>query len=171
MTSFTHLSITSAKSTVAILLLFWSVSACSTTTPMVTESTSEDTNLSLFRVKVQVVEVDSVKAIEALQRQAISKLRTNLDQAMESERESLRESYPEISERAFILELRKLPFAIDEKDMTITIGSVTEQNGFWVARGEAEVNPTYWITVLRENEGLWRVFQHSEWIQTLQETP
>lgn len=155
-----------------MMVLAGIITSCSTPAPVISEvSTSSKTAENLFRSEVQAVEVDSALAVQAMHELAIGELRSGIDQKLESERRSLSEMYPEVEDRLFILQLRRFTMGIEGKNLIITPLEVSRQNQLWIVKGEADLRPVDLVELLKNEEELWRVFQHSQWITTLLKTP
>lgn len=149
---------------VAVLL-----ASCSTSTPTLTEASKDViAETRIFEAEVQAVEADSLLAESAMRRLALGQLRAGIDQKLESERNVLAETYPDALEREFILQLRMFTAGIKESDVEILSKGISTKNELWMASGQAQLNPLIFTERLKTQERLWRVFQHSEWIKTLQ---
>ena len=163
--------ITNQTAKLVVLIGVLTLISCSTTTPVVQEAAEKTEMMSWNRVEVQAVESNATLAEEAFRMLATGTLRTKLDEKLEQERRKLETNYPEVAERDFILQLRVLSSSLAAEDLELSSGQATEVNDLWTVKGSAEISTDHFLARLQADEGIWRVFQHSEWIQTLQETP
>lgn len=152
-----------------LVLVAGLLASCSTSTPTLSEAEKEPVaEMSVFQTEVQAVEADSMLAESAMRRLALGQLRRGIDQKLESERKKLAEMYPDALDRDFILQLRIFTAGIGESDVEILSKGISTKNELWMASGQAQLNPFIFKERLKTQERLWRVFQHSEWVKTLQ---
>jgi hypothetical protein len=117
---------------------------------------------------VEAVESSATLAEEAFKMLATGTLRAKLDEKLEQERRKLETNYPEVAERDFILQLRVFSSLLGAEDLELSSDEAMEVNDLWTVKGSAEISTINFLMRLKENEVIWRVFQHSEWVQTLQ---
>jgi len=142
--------------------------SCSTTQPVVEVETVVPVLSAWNQVVVQAVESNATLAEESMRRVAISSLKGQLDVKLEQERKNLEEEYPVVATREFILHLRSITAKIEASEIQLTMIESNQENDFWIVKGRAEIAPDLFLNLIRSDEEIWRVFQHSQWIQTLQ---
>lgn len=160
--------ITDHTAKLVVLIGFLTLISCSTTTPVVQEAAEKAEIMTWNRVEVQAVESNATLAEEVFKMLATGTLRTKLDEKLEQERRKLETNYPEVAERDFILQLRIFSSSLGPEDLELSSDQAMEVNDLWTVKGSAEISRDHFLARLQADEEIWRVFQHSEWIQTLQ---